>query len=233
MLSVCAHWLYARSMRSGSGARDIASKGSALMLSPRYAGSVTPSRVSVVELRGLANWPAMRPILTMGCPPPYVIVSAICSSTRNVSRTLLTENSSKLSAQSPPISTNPSPSVALASDSCSVRTSPANTRGAHASSSRSTRSSSRSFGYSTSWYTRNFRHDDGDHCATTRSGCIATMLSAGGAPRGVGVTLCGSGVRWRTGPALGPRSPTTTASRPGARAARTRLRWRRGMTRRP
>ena len=58
-------------MRSGSAARASAVNGvSQLMLSPWYDGSVTPSMVSWGLDRGLANWPAMRPILITGCAPP-------------------------------------------------------------------------------------------------------------------------------------------------------------------
>src|SRR6478735_6220516 len=48
-------------------------------MSPRYAGRVTSPRVSVSLERGLANWPAMRPILTMGIDAPYVSTTAIWS----------------------------------------------------------------------------------------------------------------------------------------------------------
>ena len=52
--------------------------------------------------RGLANWPAIRPTFTTGKAAPKVSTTAICSSTRKVSRMLLALNSAKLSAQSPP-----------------------------------------------------------------------------------------------------------------------------------
>ena len=63
------------------------------------------------EERGLANWPAMRPIFTTGTPAPKVSTTAICSRTRNVSRMMLAVKSAKLSAQSPPCSTKALPSA--------------------------------------------------------------------------------------------------------------------------
>ncbi len=69
-LSVAAEVLYIRSSRCGSGMRDSGVKSSPLTASPRYDGSVTPSRVSDTALRGFANWPAMRPTFTTGtCAP--------------------------------------------------------------------------------------------------------------------------------------------------------------------
>jgi hypothetical protein len=41
-----------------------------LTMSPRYAGSSTPSRVSVPVLRGFAYWPPIRPTLTTGTDAP-------------------------------------------------------------------------------------------------------------------------------------------------------------------
>ena len=52
--------------------------------------------------RGLANWPAMRPIFTTGTPPPNIATTAICSMTLKESLILLALNCEKLSAQSPP-----------------------------------------------------------------------------------------------------------------------------------
>ena len=68
-----------------------------------YEGRDTPSIVSRSAERGLANWPAMRPTLTTGMPPPYCMVTAICSITRNASRILFALSAVKLSAQSPPV----------------------------------------------------------------------------------------------------------------------------------
>ena len=79
--------------------------------------------------RGLANWPAMRPSFTTGTPPPKVSTTAICSSTRNVSRMMLAVKSPKLSAQSPPCSTKAWPSEASARPCFSRRASPAKTSG--------------------------------------------------------------------------------------------------------
>ena len=53
-LSVSAARSYARSMSTGSGSRLSAVNASRLMMSPRYAGSVTSPRVSLSAERGLA-----------------------------------------------------------------------------------------------------------------------------------------------------------------------------------
>ena len=55
---------------SGSGRRAAASNAKSFTMSPRNDGSSMPSRVSVGAERGLANWPAMRPIFTVGTPLP-------------------------------------------------------------------------------------------------------------------------------------------------------------------
>ena len=102
-----------------------------LTMSPRYDGSVMSPCVSVSDDRGLANCPAMRPIFTTGSEAPKVSTTAICSSTRNVSRMMLAVNSEKLSAQSPPCSTNALPSAASARCAFSRRASPANTSGGY------------------------------------------------------------------------------------------------------
>ena len=57
-------------MRVGSGRRASGVGSRLLTMSPRKDGSSTPSTTSTGELRGLANWPAMRPILTTGRPAP-------------------------------------------------------------------------------------------------------------------------------------------------------------------
>jgi hypothetical protein len=64
--SVDADVWYASSSRSGSGVRASAVNSKPLMMSPRNAGSVTPSRVSESDDRGLAYCPAIRPILMTG-----------------------------------------------------------------------------------------------------------------------------------------------------------------------
>ncbi len=66
MLSVAADVRCTSSSRVGSGTRDSGVKAKPLTASPRYAGRVTPSRVSRSEERGLAYWPASRPSLTTG-----------------------------------------------------------------------------------------------------------------------------------------------------------------------
>ena len=85
--------------------------------------------VSLSLLRGLANCPAMRPIFTTGTLAPKVSTTAICNSTRKVSRMMLAVKSLKLSAQSPPCSTKARPSATCASAAFSRRASPANTSG--------------------------------------------------------------------------------------------------------
>jgi len=71
----------------------------------------------------------MRPIFATGRLAPKVSTTDICSSTRNVSRMLLAEKSTKLSAQSPPCSRKASPAATLASAALSLRASPAKTSG--------------------------------------------------------------------------------------------------------
>ena len=71
----------------------------------------------------------MRPIFTTGSDAPNVSTTAICSSTRNVSRMTLAVKSEKLSAESPPCSTNALPSAASARCAFSRRASPPNADG--------------------------------------------------------------------------------------------------------
>ena len=71
----------------------------------------------------------MRPTFTTGQAAPKVSTTAICSSTRNMSRMLLGWNSAKLSAQSPPCSRKALPAATAASRSSSRRASPAKTSG--------------------------------------------------------------------------------------------------------
>ena len=71
----------------------------------------------------------MRPTLTTGTPIEYVSTIAICRITRNFSRMLLAEKSSKLSAQSPAWSRKALPAATWASPFWSDRASPANTSG--------------------------------------------------------------------------------------------------------
>ena len=54
--------------RVGSGWRAAASKPSSLTMSPRYTAARPRRRSSLGRLRGLANWPAIRPTLTTGTP---------------------------------------------------------------------------------------------------------------------------------------------------------------------
>jgi hypothetical protein len=106
---------YARSINTGSGVRSSAVNASRLMMSPRYAGSVTPPRVSESVERGFAYWPAMRPIRTIGFFVPWTSTRLICSRIFSFAAIGSERQSSKLSAQSPPCSTNASPRAAFAS----------------------------------------------------------------------------------------------------------------------
>mmetsp|Transcript_6177 Transcript_6177/g.18258 ORF Transcript_6177/g.18258 Transcript_6177/m.18258 type:complete len:210 (-) Transcript_6177:32-661(-) len=165
--------------------RASAVKGaSALMLSPWYDGSVRSPIVSVPLLRGFANWPAMRPILTTGWPPPYVHTRLICSSTRKVSRTWSTENSSKDSAQSPPKRTKPSPLHARPSSAWSVRTSPAKTSGAEPASSSSAFRRATGSGYFGICLASKLRHEPGDQGDSML--VCRTCRAVRGTPRGAG-----------------------------------------------
>ena len=53
---------------------------------PRNDGISTPFTTSVGDVRGFANWPAMRPTLTTGSVAAYVSTADICSSTLSRSR---------------------------------------------------------------------------------------------------------------------------------------------------
>ena len=100
-------------MRPGSGMRAAGGELGAVDDVAAVARQLAPPWVSVSEQRGLANCPAMRPIFTTGRLAPKVSTTAICSSTRKVSRMTLAVKSPKLSAQSPPCSTKALPSAGL------------------------------------------------------------------------------------------------------------------------
>ncbi|AKF86199.1 hypothetical protein MFUL124B02_23130 [Myxococcus fulvus 124B02] len=117
-----------------------------LMMSPRYAGRVTPSSVSTGLERGLANWPAMRPTFTTGLPPAKVSTSAIWRMRRKVSRMLSEVNSLKLSAQSPPWSRKALPWATWARAEVSLRVSAGFTSRGSRDSSSSTRVRARASG---------------------------------------------------------------------------------------
>ena len=127
--SVDADWWYACTSRSGSGIRADASNGEPLTMCPRNDGRSTSPWRSVGFVRGLANWPAMRPTFTTGTPIEYVSTTAICRMTRSFSRMLSAEKSSNDSAQSPAWRRNALPAATSASDACNDRDSPANTSG--------------------------------------------------------------------------------------------------------
>ena len=55
------------------------------MLSPKYAGSSFPSLISMGELLGLENCPAILPTLTTGKVAEKVKIRAICKITLKVS----------------------------------------------------------------------------------------------------------------------------------------------------
>src|SRR5699024_5076469 len=95
--------------RCGSRVRAPGVKSKPFTASPRYAGNVTPSRVSVSLDRGLAYCPASRPTLTTGRLAAYVRTTPRDSSTRSLFRTFSPVTPSTVSAQSPPGSKNASP----------------------------------------------------------------------------------------------------------------------------
>jgi len=103
--------------------------------------------VSTSSERGLTNCPANLPTLTTGSAAPKVSTTAICNSTRNVSRMLSGWNSAKLSAQSPPCSKNASPPATRPNWRFKLRASPANTKGGMRRSRASTLSSAAWSGY--------------------------------------------------------------------------------------
>ena len=90
---------------------------------------MTPPRVSVVELRGLANCPASRPILTIGTWAAYVSTTAMDSRVRSLPWMLAAVTPSKVSAQSPPCRMKASPAATLAILLRSSSHSPAKTSG--------------------------------------------------------------------------------------------------------
>src|SRR5579872_5020218 len=107
-----------------------------------------PSRFSVGDERGLANWPATRPTLMTGEEPAKVSTTAIWRNTRKKSRMLLAPCSAKLSAQSPPCNRKASPAVTLANAFFRLRASPAKTSGGNVASCASTSAKARASGYS-------------------------------------------------------------------------------------
>ena len=94
--------LYTRTKRFGSGVLDFVVNSKSFTASPRYAGKVTPSRVSLSLLRGLANWPAIRPTLTTGKDEKYCNTAAICKIVLIRLRMESAVAPAKVSAQSPP-----------------------------------------------------------------------------------------------------------------------------------
>src|SRR5215475_10966443 len=120
-----------------------------------------PLRFSVAELRGLANWPPMRPILTTGNAAAKVSTTAICRNTRKKSRMLSAPCSAKLSAQSPPCSRKACPTATRPSACLRLRASPANTSGGKLASWRSTWASAAASGYSGSCFAGRLRQFSG------------------------------------------------------------------------
>ena len=76
-----------------------------LTMWPLKLGSVAPSRVSVPDERGLANWPAIRPTFTTGKPAEYCSTTAIWRMTFSLSLMASALLKSNDSAQSPACST--------------------------------------------------------------------------------------------------------------------------------
>ena len=133
---------------------------------------MTSPCVSVSDERGLANWPAMRPIFTTGSEAPNVRTTAIWSSTRKVSRMMLAVKSEKLSAQSPPCRTNALPSDAWARCALSRRASPANTSGGYLPIRASIAASFVWSGYVGTWRIGHSRQESG---VQTRAGMVSGM----------------------------------------------------------
>ena len=92
--------------------RDSSVKSKPLTISPRKAGRVTSPRVSESLERGFANWPAMRPIFTIGIDAPYVSTTAICRIVLMRLRIWSAVAPANVSAQSPPCSRNAPPAAA-------------------------------------------------------------------------------------------------------------------------
>ena len=120
-LSLNSHRFTHKRRVSGSGIRSSGVKADRLTRSPRKLGNVLPSRVSVSAERGLAYCPANLPTRVTGRCEPCTSTSDICS--RIFSLLVITSGrqSSSVSAQSPPQSTNRLPSSAWAS--CPLRSS--------------------------------------------------------------------------------------------------------------
>src|SRR5689334_9270777 len=131
--------------------RDSGVKSMPFTASPRYDGSVTPSRVSSPELRGLAYWPAIRPTFTTGTLAAYCRTTDICSSTRSLARMFSAVTPSNVSAQSPPWSRNASPRATAPTFSVRSSHSPANTSGGSLRSWLITCSSATGSGHSGCW----------------------------------------------------------------------------------
>src|SRR5690606_29158366 len=148
---VAAEIWYAWTRRSGSGTRASGVKACPLIMSPRYAGRVTPSRVSESELRGLAYCPAMRPIFTTGMLAPCVRMTAICRMVRILLRMRSAFASANVSAQSPPCRRNASPRPAAARRERSVSAAAGTTSGAEAASRSRTAPSAASSGHVGCW----------------------------------------------------------------------------------
>ena len=69
-LSVAVAWLYACTIRSGSGMRASAVGASSCTMWPRKEGISAPPTVSVGDVRAFASCPAIRPTFTTGSVAP-------------------------------------------------------------------------------------------------------------------------------------------------------------------
>src|SRR5215471_8011941 len=157
-----------------------------------------PSRFSVGEERGLANWPAMRPTCTTGDAAAYVRTTAICRNTRKKSRMLLAvwliaRCSVKLSAQSPPCRRNASPDATRPSACLRFLASPAKISGGKVASCCSTSASARASGYSGIWTTGLLRQLSGVQRSGIATSAIVKIRSQARASAEPGYTRAGTG----------------------------------------
>src|ERR1044072_9322065 len=185
-------------------------KSKPLTESPRYVGSVTPSRVSVPLERGLEYWPAMRPTFTTGTEAAYVSTAPIWSRVLSLLRMWSADTASKASAQSPPWRRNASPLATAANRARSWSHSPAKTSGGYGSRSAITARRASVSGYS-------------GCCAAGRSRQVLPALALVLAFTVTSSTLRGDVVA----PGPRPASETTVTlcgHGNGRRAARTALR---------
>ena len=123
---------------------------------------MTPCAVSVSVERGLAYWPAKRPMRVTRFLPPCTSTRLICSRIFSLLAIADDSQSSKLSEQSPPCSRNRSPRVASASWCLRFSISQLVTSGGSRASCSSVRWSASGFGYTGCWAAGLACHEVGD-----------------------------------------------------------------------